>query len=118
VSEFGLQWIKWWRDIQPEWRKEELGEGNNSLSRQVPDGEMWVSLLKGGTAGIYTVIMALSWWIKQLPSSGTHTNVWRNVEDVIWVLAEVTKTLPDLGGTKRSVDSNSMLTEDEPQRKQ
>ena len=104
-------------DIQPDWHKEELGDGNDFLSRQIPDDETWASLLKGGTAGLYTVVVALSWWIKQLPSGGTHTDIWRSVEDITWVLTEVTKTLSHSGGMKRSVDADTVLAEDEPQRK-
>lgn len=115
VSEFSIQWMTWWREIQPEWRREE--GGSNSLSRQTPDDETWGSLVKGGTAGLYTVVMSLSWWIKQVASDGSLADAWTSVKDVIWVLNEVTKTLPQSVGTKRLGENSVLAEEQERQQK-
>lgn len=115
VSEFGIQWMRWWREIQPDWRKVE--EGGNALSRQMPEDETWGLLAKGGTAGLYTVVMSLSWWIKQVASDGSLADAWTSVKDVSWVLREVTESLPRPSGTKRFVENGVLTDEEEPQRK-
>ena len=61
------------------------------LIRSAPQGESWEGLRKGGTAGIYVVIMGLSWWIKlQLMKRDPHA--WTAVEDVTWVIQQMTKS--------------------------
>ena len=32
--------------------------------RNVPQDESWQTLKKGGTAGIYVIVIGLSWWVK------------------------------------------------------
>ena len=49
--------------LQPEWRKDSI-EGSLIFCHDVPIGETWQGMRKGGTAGIYIIVMALSWWIK------------------------------------------------------
>ena len=59
------------------------------LIRSAPQGESWEGLRKGGTAGIYVVIMGLSWWIKlQLMERDPHA--WTAVDDVAWVIQQMT----------------------------
>jgi len=81
------------------------------------EDETWGSLVKGGTAGLCTVVMSLSWWIKQVASDGSLADAWMSVKDVIWVLHEVTESLPLPGGTKQ-FSENGVLEEEELQRKQ
>ena len=72
--------------LQPSWRIE-----GDLLIRSAPQGESWEGLRKGGTAGIYVVIMGLSWWIKlQLMERDPHA--WTAVEDVTWVIQQMTKS--------------------------
>ena len=81
------------------------------------EDETWGSLAKGGTAGLYTIMMSLSWWIKQVASDGSLADAWMSVKDVSWVLHEVTESLPRPSGTKRLGENGVLTEEEEPQRK-
>jgi hypothetical protein len=74
--------------MQPSWRNQ-----GGQLMRDVPQGETWQTLKKGGTAGIYVVIMGLSWLIgaeKSEPSKHD-TDTWTLVEDISWVIQQMKK---------------------------
>ena len=50
----------------------------------IPQGETWQTLKKGGTSGIYVVIMGLSWLIEAEQSEHAkhdETDTWTLVED-------------------------------------
>jgi len=70
--------------MQPSWRK------NVNIGHETPRGESWDTLRKGGTAGIYVVVMGLSWWIK---AQGVERDAeaWLAVDDVSWVIEEMKK---------------------------
>jgi len=68
--------------MQPSWRKE--GE----LLRDVPRDESWQTLRKGGTAGIYVVVMGLSWWVKAQHIEHD-INAWALVDDLSWVIQQL-----------------------------
>jgi len=95
LETYGLEFANWWRNIQPHWRR--IGDG--PLSRTEPYGaENWTTLAKGGTAGVYVVVMALSWWLRALDASDTTTtsDVWGNVGDVSWALQCMRRVSPSL----------------------
>ena len=82
----------WWNNLQPPWRK------NNSdacfpLSCDIPNGETWQPLRKGGTAGIYVVVVSLSWWVKA-QSVERDVNAWSVVDDLLWVIEQMNRDLP------------------------
>ena len=80
---YGKRLFAWWTLLQPSWRIQ-----GDSLVRLPPQGENWEGIRKGGTAGIYIVIMGLSWWIKsQLMERDA--NAWTAVHDVSWVIQEM-----------------------------
>ena len=88
-TQFGSRFSEWWMSMQPGWRK----DGGRSITtlvlfRDTPLGETWQGLKKGGTAGIYVIVLALSWWIK---AQLTECNpmVWSAVEDVSWVVQQM-----------------------------
>ena len=64
--------------MQPSWRNQ--GE----LLRDIPQGETWQTLKKGGTSGIYIVIIGLSWLIgaEQLEPAEHDTDTWSLVGDI------------------------------------
>jgi hypothetical protein len=74
--------------MQPSWRDQ-----GGPLVRDVPQGETWQTLRKGGTAGIYIVIIGLSWLIKaeQLMVEKLDTEAWTLVDDISWVVKQMTK---------------------------
>lgn len=84
---YGKQFMQWWRTMQPSWRSEGV---ENSLVRKTPEGENWETLRKGGTAGIYVVLMGLSWWVKAqhvVPD----IDAWASVDDLLWVIEQMKK---------------------------
>jgi hypothetical protein len=98
---YGKSFTKWWIALQPTWRRTEDG----NLSKDTPDDEKWGGLLKGGTAGIYTVVVALSWWVKALANYADGGDASTAVRDVTWVLDQLGGTLlsdqesPSQGGS-------------------
>ena len=54
-----------------------------------PADESWINLGKGGSAGLYVVVMTLSWWIRVLGSDDEASLAWNVVKDVCWVLQQV-----------------------------
>ena len=86
--------------MQPSWRVE--GE---LLIHEVPEDETWQTLRKGGTSGIYIVIVGLSWWVKaQL--AGRDTDAWTLVDDLSWVLQQMKKSFAVLIPQKRAHDGD------------
>jgi hypothetical protein len=97
---YGKRFFAWWTMLQPSWRIE-----GDSLVRSAPQGENWEGLRKGGTAGIYVVIIGLSWWIKsQFMERDPHA--WTAVHDVSWVIQQMTISTPrfELKTQKRSLE--------------
>ena len=84
-DEYGPCFIAWWRSIQPSWRT--LPDGG--YAKAIPDDENWASLGKGGSAGLYIVVMALSWWIRALDLTGVNSTAWDVVDDVLWVVQQI-----------------------------
>ena len=74
--------------MQPSWRNQ-----GGALMHDVPQGETWQTLRKGGTAGIYVVMMGLSWLIKAEQSSNAEpvTDAWTLVDDIFWVIMQMKK---------------------------
>ena len=62
------------------------------LYHDTPPRETWQGLRKGGMAGMYVVIMGLSWWIKAQLSE-CNPEVWSSIEDVSWVLQQIKQTV-------------------------
>jgi hypothetical protein len=77
--------MEWWKLMQPSWRR---NEANLPLFRDVPNGETWQALRKGGTAGVYVVVTTLSWWIKAQHVEGD-VSAWSTVDDLSWVLQQM-----------------------------
>jgi hypothetical protein len=105
VSDYSARWMKWWETLQPEWR---VGDaGGIGRCREVPAGANWAALRKGGTSGMYTVVVSLAWWV----SKGLDNNdsVWEIVGDVEWVLTELGK-LPS-GAANRGKRPAAMVDE-------
>jgi len=84
--EYGPSFIAWWSALQPSWR---VSDSSAVLSKNVPANETWAALGKGGSAGLYVVIMALSWWINAVGADAEGSGIWVIVEDFTWVLQQV-----------------------------
>jgi hypothetical protein len=59
--------------------------------RDVPEDETWKTLKKGGTSGIYVVIVGLSWLIEAEKSEDVKHDMdtWTLVEDISWVIQQM-----------------------------
>lgn len=100
---FGQQLLAWWKALQPTWRL--LPDG--TMSKDVPREEKWATIRKGGSAGLYTVIMAVSWWVvtqANLDEDQDQGIVWDIVEDFTWILNQLQASHT---GSKRSLENDS-----------
>jgi hypothetical protein len=95
--------MEWWKQIQPSWRTD---EGSVALNRKTPRGETWQVLRKGGTAGIYVVVMALSWWIKAQQVQRDNP-AWMAVDDLSWVMQQMMLDIPEPVSSKRARDDDA-----------
>jgi len=77
--------MAWWIAIQPKWRIADDG----SFNYEVPKDEDWSVLHKGGMAGLYTVVVALSWWVRVLTPEMPSFRAWGAVRDVQWVIDQI-----------------------------
>ena len=71
--------------MQPSWQR---NEANLPLFHDIPDGETWQTLRKGGKVGVYLVVTSLSWWIKAQHIE-CDVRVWSAVADLSWVLQQM-----------------------------
>lgn len=110
-TDYASRFEAWWKAIQPLWR---IGSGS-SLLRDIPVNETWTSLRKGGSAGLYIVVMALSWWIASLRADSDFSRAWALVDDITWVLSLVTPTTPATVFRSTSIKRTSPDTPDEDQ---
>jgi hypothetical protein len=82
-----------------------------------PDDERWGGLMKGGTAGIYTVVIALSWWIKALGTVPDGGDASVAVRDVTWVLDQFCEFLVSEGGGSGLKRGHDDLSEGTPKKR-
>ena len=78
-------------------------EGPLDLVRETPESETWQGLNKGGTAGLYTVMMGLSWWIKAQRNKSDPI-AWAAVDDISWVIKQLSNVPSSSTLQKRSRD--------------
>ncbi|KDR77387.1 hypothetical protein GALMADRAFT_1326101 [Galerina marginata CBS 339.88] len=95
VSSYGKLFKDWWMAMQPAWRN--LG---GQLVRGIPQGESLQALRKGGTAGIYVVVVSLSWWLKA-QNAERDVEAWALVDDLSWVIQELNKDAPSVVSVPR-----------------
>ena len=93
VEEFTLSFMVWWIALQLGWRLADDG----SFNYEMPKDEDWRVLRKGGSAGLYIVVVALSWWIRALTPDNLSFCAWTAVHDVHWVIDQILKTLLPAG---------------------
>ena len=93
--------MAWWIALQPAWRVADDG----SFNYEVPKGEDWCTLHKGGKAGLYTVVVALSWWIRALTPEISAFCAWKAVKDVQWVINKIAMKCVSAGKKRQREDS-------------
>ena len=101
---YGSSFMAWWIAIQPNWRVND----DASFNYVVPAAEDWRQLHKGGSVGLYTVVVALSWWIKALSAEAESSRAWSAVRDVQWVVEQIYKNVkPAFQGKKQGCDDGN-----------
>ncbi|PPR06998.1 hypothetical protein CVT24_011094 [Panaeolus cyanescens] len=88
LSEFPSTFNAWWRALQPDWRREHQDDATMPRTPPSTGDSDWTALAKGGNTGIYTLIMALSWWVRSTPAVNDDP-VWSVVDDIKWVLGQI-----------------------------
>lgn len=96
AKEFRSVFKAWWIAIQPSWRL----ANDSSFNYKAPKDEDWRVLHKGGSAGLYTVVVVLLWWIRSLGPKSLSFRAWTAVRDVHWVIEEITY---ELGKSKKYI---------------
>ena len=89
VDKFASSFMAWWIALQPGWRLADDG----SFTYDAPKSEDWHALHKGGSAGLYIVVVALSWWVRALMPESPSFRAWTAVRDVQWVIDQIMKRL-------------------------
>ena len=79
--------MAWWIALQPGWRL----AGDGSFNYEAPKDEDWAGLHKGGKAGLYMVVVALSWWVRAVTPEIPSYRAWTAVHDVQWVIDQISK---------------------------
>lgn len=102
---YGSAFMTWWIAIQPEWRLAD----DSSFIYVAPVDEDWRVLHKGGSAGLYTVVVALSWWVRALTPEVPSFRAWTAVRDVQWVIDEIYKKIQPQG-KKRGCEDGGQVT--------
>ena len=78
VDKFASSFMGWWIALQPGWRLADDGSFNYKALKD----EDWCVLHKGGSAGLYVVIVVLSWWVRELMPDSPSFHAWTAVHDV------------------------------------
>lgn len=100
---YGPLFMKWWKGLQPSWR----AQGDTFLSRNTPTVNNWSVLRKGGSAGLYTVVIGLSWWIKA-QTMQRNADSWIIVDDITWVIHQMNMDVSgNLAQSKRSCEDDT-----------
>lgn len=73
--------------MQPSWRND-----GGTLLCEVPHGESWQTLRKGGTSGVYVVVIGLSWWVKAQHDK-CDVDAWTLVNDLSWVIQQLKRDM-------------------------
>jgi hypothetical protein len=87
AAEFAIDWRAWWVTIQPSWRSGESGSG--PLDQECPANADWKVLQRGGSNGIFIILMCLTWWGKAATTPQDRDAFTTAVEDVAWVFEKV-----------------------------
>jgi len=104
AEKYGSSFMAWWLALQPEWRIADDG----SFNYEVPKDEEWLVLRKGGAAGLYTAVVALSWWVRVLTPEIASFRAWGAVNDVRWVIEQISMKFPSASKKPQCKDSGRL----------
>jgi len=103
VRLYGKIFKEWWAKIQLSWRNE-----GGTFMRNVPQDKTWQTLKKGGTTGIYVVVIGLSWWVTAQHAE-RDADVWTLINDLLWVIQQMKKCMGSITplSQKRTRDADA-----------
>lgn len=87
ISEYALQWKKWWKILQPTWRNTDSWPFDRS------DVHAWGVLASGGKDGWFVILMSLVWWAFAITSDQDRAIFISVCTDVRWVLQQASSEL-------------------------
>ena len=90
VDAYRKNWLLWWTDCQPPWRK----TTGWPLSRDQGTNSGWGKLAARGQNGLFIVIMSVAWWGFSLKSADDQRLFDEVVVDIQWVVEQMLKLLP------------------------
>ena len=96
LSSYRDSWVRWWTSCQPAWRK---GKGW-PLPRDHDDATNWVKIGACGQSGLFIVIVSTAWWAYSIKSEEEWVKFDEAVDDVKWVIEQVTGSLTELGASR------------------
>jgi hypothetical protein len=83
LTDFAAGWKSWWREMNPQWRKE---DGTEELRRGTGD---WGCMQVPGRNGICTAAFPLLWWWARSGSNLDDIEFAKALDDVIWVTEQL-----------------------------
>jgi hypothetical protein len=86
-AKYATAWWTWWITHQPKWHEAQ------KLLRDTHKGEEWSQLCRGGSNGIFMLILSLSWWLGVIGELSN--DILKAIRDVLWVFDQLL-TRPDL----------------------
>lgn len=96
IDTFSVDVTQWWHSLQPTWWVTNAkGCDPFSFSRDIPEGETWKGLKKGDSAGLYVIVMCLTWWYKSLQDDERPSTLLQSlVCNTAFILGELQRAPP------------------------
>ncbi|KAH6904238.1 hypothetical protein BKA70DRAFT_1432445 [Coprinopsis sp. MPI-PUGE-AT-0042] len=110
-EDFGPRVLTWWHALQPTWRIP-ASTSTPGMYKRDEEGSL-DCLRKGGPSGIFLIVLAIGWWISAHGDEEISAGVTEILEDVTWVLTQLS------GGTTSStttIQRNDAVSTGRPQR--
>ena len=82
---YGTEWVKWWTAAQPRGRDTQQWP----FPKTVNDDGGWRKFPANGKDGIFTAVMALSWWAHTIRSPSEIPFFEEATADLHWVIQEL-----------------------------
>lgn len=91
VEKYGVDVLRWWKSLQPP-RRVQDSQPPYSPETFSRNGGAWGDLVRGGSSGIYTVLMAVAWWVATCGES-IASELASLINDMAYVIGEMVKSL-------------------------
>lgn len=112
VSSYREDWIIWWTLCQPPWRREK----GWPLPRDNENATNWVKFGARGQSGLFLVVISTTWWAYSIRSKEEWVEFDKAVEDLEWVINQVTDSLKALQASQPPAPPVQIATRDDPQK--